>query len=174
MADTQLLYESTYLTNLVTRRCEWSKDDGTQKQRAKQQPLADVLPEEVMSAIEPYIGDGAGRVSIGAELSQSKDFQGAKAFVNISVSCNNDIDSCVAVHDIVQPIVRQLVNQDVQMMAEDRDAYHAQAPAQAAPEPGRVSPGPPAGSRPPVSPRPPATSATPPKTITPTRPSFRR
>jgi hypothetical protein len=128
-----------------------------------------------MSAIEPYIGDGNGRVSVGAELSQSKDFQGAKAFVNISVSCNNDIDSCVAVHDLVQPIVRQLVNQDVQMMSEDRDAYQASpAPAQAAPEQGRVSPGPPTAGRPPVSPRPPATSATPPRAITPTRPSFRR
>jgi hypothetical protein len=118
-----------------------------------------------MSAIEQYIGDGGGRVSVGAELSQSKDFYGAKAFVNISLSCNNDLETCMAVHDLVQPTVRQLVNQDVQMMVEDRDAYlAAPAPAQAAVEPGRVSPGPPA-----------ATSSMAPRPINPVRPpAFRR
>lgn len=167
MADTQLSYSSTHLTDLTTRRCQWTNEDGRKRYRQRQQPIADVLPEETMSAIEQYIGDGGGRVSIGAELSNNENFKGAKSFVNISVTCNNDIDSCLAVHDLVQPVVRQLVNQDLQMMLEDRDAQAAPNPAAA--EPGRVSPGPPV-----ATPRP-ATSAMAPRPINPVRPpSFRR
>jgi hypothetical protein len=94
-------------------------------------------------------------VTVGGELSHNKDYCKAQAFVSVSAHCGNNEDAISATHIILHGLVRQLVNQDLEDMKQDRDA-HLAPPASA----GRVS--------------------MPPKPVTPkaapvaNRPSFRR
>lgn len=79
------------------------------------------IPEEIMAQIEDYLGDGTARVTVSADLGSSVSFHSAKAFVSVSVPCNNDIDSISMVHDILRPFVQQLTEDDHGEMAARRD-----------------------------------------------------
>ena len=74
-----------------------------------------------MSQLEPYIGDGQGRLTVSGSLSSNHEYHKAEAFVSISVSCNNDLDDVRQVHDIVRPYVQELVHEDHQEMSLLRD-----------------------------------------------------
>jgi hypothetical protein len=112
------------LVDRVSRNREWSikQDDGkvTSRRQCQQHPI----PEEYMSALEPHIGDAQAKVTVGAELGHSRDYGcKATAFVSISVTCNNHEDSIRAVHSLIHPLARKLVNEDLTRMKEDRDAH---------------------------------------------------
>jgi hypothetical protein len=144
MSDEAVLYETYDLRDHVIRNCEWT-NNGQAKHRTKQQELATVLTEEIMAQLDEFLGNALGRVTIGGELSHSKEYGcSAKSFVSMSITCDNSLETCQAVHDVVQPTVRALLNEDLSMMKEDRDHHlqGEQAAAPAAPE-GRFSPGPP-------------------------------
>ena len=120
-------FATSELKDLVNRWCEWTKN-GQIKHRQRQQLLSEVFTEKQMSELDQYMGNGLGHVSVGGELSHSKEFGcGAKAFVSISVTCDGNIEVCQQVHDIVQPVVRCLINEDVRMMMQDRDLVMGEA-----------------------------------------------
>ena len=80
-----------------------------------------------MSALEEYLGDGKAKLTVGGELAHSKEFGcKAQAFVSVSVTCNNDEETLEAVHNIIQPKVQELINQDLELMIEDRDRFLGQ------------------------------------------------
>jgi len=81
----------------------------------------DHVSEDLMSQIEPYIGDGLGRLTVSGAMSSSHEYHKAESFVSISVACNNDMDSIRQVHDIVRPQVHELINEDHQEMSLLRD-----------------------------------------------------
>lgn len=81
----------------------------------------DEIPEDLMSEIEPYIGDGLGRVIVSAGLKSSHDFWGADAFVSISLTCNNNLDDATAMSRIVKTRVHELVEKDYHAMSLLRD-----------------------------------------------------
>src|SRR6185369_1561802 len=124
MSDEALDYVDVGLLDHVQRYRRWviEGDDGRRLTRHQQQ--RNPLPEELMSALAPYIGDGLGKVTVGAELAHSKDYGcKAQAFVSISVTCNNTLEDATAVHDILHQNVRALVNEDLVAMIQDRDEY---------------------------------------------------
>jgi hypothetical protein len=142
MSDEVVLYETYDLKDRVLRSCEWT-NNGQTKHRTKQQELAEVLSEEVMAQLDELIGNALGKVTVGGELSHSKEYGcSAKSFVSMSITCDNSLETCQAVHDIVQPTVRALINEDLNMMKEDRDRHLSGEQVAPAPE-GRVSSGPP-------------------------------
>lgn len=153
------------LTDLVTRVRRWEvEQDGrvTSREQSQQHPI----PEVYMAALEPLVGDAQAKVTVGAELAHNKEFGcKAQAFVSVSVTCNNKEDDISAVHNIIQPLVRQLVNEDLMKMKEDRDAHMDQI---ALAQPGKVANPPRASVKPPVAQ--PAAAAKPGVQ----RPSFRR
>ena len=101
-----------------------------------------------MAALEPHIGDAQAKVTVGAELAHSKDY-GCKAqsFVSVSVTCNNSEDDISAVHNIIHPLARKLVNEDLEKMKLDRDGHIGAN----APVPGKVASPPRASAKPPPS-----------------------
>ena len=93
------------------------------------------IPEEIMSLLEDYQGDGLARVTVSADLGSSVSFHSAKAFVSISVTCNNDMDSIGSVHAMLRPHVQQLVHEDHGEMAILRDGLIEPQKAASASEP---------------------------------------
>jgi hypothetical protein len=77
-----------------------------------EQEKRDDLPEDLMSELEKYIGDGQARLTVSGSLSSSHEYHKAEAFVSISVACNNNMNDVEAVHDIVRPCVQDLVQKD--------------------------------------------------------------
>lgn len=131
------------LVDRVTRMRGWSVEQADGKVTSKEQSQQHPIPEDYMSALEPHIGDAQAKVTVGAELGHTKEYGcKAQAFVSISVTCNNREDSISAVHDIVHPLVRELVNGDLVKMKEDRDAHLGGVPT------GKVSAPPRANSKP--------------------------
>jgi len=134
-------FSSTYLTDLATRVRTWEVDrrDAAPVKREQylQQPVADLLPEDMMDQLSELMGDAGGRVTVGSELSNNLNYNKAQAFVSFSVTCNNNLGTMQQVHSLVQPIVRQLTRDDLASMAMERDSY-----AQGGSIPGKVS-GPP-------------------------------
>ena len=125
------------------------------------------ISEEIMATIEDYQGDGNARVTVSADLGSSVEYHSAKAFVSISVPCNNDADSIDAVHGMLQPYVQKLAVEDHEAMAAIRD--------------GLIHPGRARASEPANEPAPTAKVRQPPKRggniVTPKgikKPSFRR
>jgi len=174
----EVLYETYDLLDHAIRNCEWT-NNGNTKRKTKQQDVAAVLPEEVMGQLDQHLGNALGKVTVGGELSHSKEYGcSAKSFVSLSVTCDSSLETCQAVHDLVQPTVRALLNEDLNMMKEDRDAHLAsEKPAAPVfiPE-GRVSPGPPQVKK--IMPRTPNPMAAAPAVNAvkkaPPKPSFRR
>jgi len=134
------------LVDHVTRMRGWTvkQEDGkvTTREQSQQHPI----PEVYMAALEAHIGDAQAKVTVGAELSHNKDYCTAKAFVSVSATCNNSEDAINAAHNIIQPLARKLVNEDLEKMKEDRDAHSGAIPAQ----PGKVSSPPRANVKPPA------------------------
>lgn len=112
------------LLDQVVRRRSWrvEEDDGEvcEKHQSQQSPI----PEDTMSELEKYTGDGQAKVTVGGELAHSKDFGcKAQAFVSVSVTCGNNEEDITAVHGIIHSLVRNLVNEDLTVMKKDRDAH---------------------------------------------------
>ena len=113
----------------VSRNRRWAveKDDG--KVATREQSQQHPLPEDIMAELEQHIGDAQAKVTVGAELGHNKEYGcKAQAFVSVSVTCNSSQDSISAVHSILHTMVRQLVNDDLEKMKEDRDAHIGSAP----------------------------------------------
>lgn len=85
------------------------------------QEREDFLPEDLMSKLEPFIGDAEGRITVSGALSSSHEFCKAEAFVSISVACNNNMDDILQVHEILKPTVQGLVFDDHLEMSHLRD-----------------------------------------------------
>lgn len=115
------------------RRREWKMDN-----KHREQVQHGTLPEEVLSQIAEYMGDGAAKITVGAELSHNKDYCTAKSFVSISVHCGNDEESLGAVHSIIHEMAKKLVKEDLAVMMEERNALLAPAK-----KPETVTAGPP-------------------------------
>jgi len=116
MVETE--YVDVSLLDHVSRiRSIESKDTGETTSQDRQ----DEVPEETMSGIEEYIGDAQARVTVSGDLSSSHAFYGAKAFVSVSVSCNNDMGDVEAVHNILRPFVQKLCHEDHEEMSILRD-----------------------------------------------------
>lgn len=86
-----------------------------------EQERRDEIPEDLMSKLENYLGDGQARVTVSGALSSSHEFHKAESFVSISVSCHNDLDNIRDVHDLVRPHVAELVHADHDEMSLLRD-----------------------------------------------------
>jgi hypothetical protein len=122
MANESMVLEDMDLKDTVLRNCEWHDGENV-KRKTRQKPVSEIFPEELMGQLEQYIGNGGGHVTVAGELSHSKQFGcSAKSFVSVSVTCDGSLEVCQAVHDLVQPMVRNLINEDLQMMKDDRDA----------------------------------------------------
>lgn len=98
-------------------RSLYNDNDGT----TLEQEQSHDIPEEIMAQIEDYLGDGTARVTVSADLGSSVSYHSAKAFVSVSVPCNNDIDSVSMVHSMLRPFVQQLCEDDHGEMAVRRD-----------------------------------------------------
>jgi hypothetical protein len=83
----------------------------------------DDIPEELMSKLSDYIGDGEGRVTASGSLGSSREYHKAEAFVSISLACNNDLDDAEAVHGLIVPYVRKLAAEDLLEMSKLRDPW---------------------------------------------------
>ena len=103
---------------VLRHRSLYNDNDGT----TLEQEQSYDIPEEIMDQIEDYMGDGLARVIVSADLGSSVSYHSAKAFVSISVPCNNDMGSISAVHDVLRPNVQQLCHQDHEEMAVIRDS----------------------------------------------------
>jgi hypothetical protein len=114
---------------------------------AQEEQYSEPIPEELMSALEQYGGDGKARVSIGGELSTSTNFGfKASASVHMSVTCDNNLQVMEEVHDLVQPYVEALVVRDHARMADLRanmvEALTSETAARlTSPAPEEVGPG---------------------------------
>lgn len=82
----------------------------------------DGLPEDVMSVLEPYVGDGKASVTVGAELASSVEFgYKAQAFVSMTATCNNNLDDMAAVAGILKTATHRLVQSDHEEIGAIRD-----------------------------------------------------
>jgi hypothetical protein len=96
------------------------------------------LPEDLMAALEEYLGDALAKVTVGGELGHSKEYGcKAQAFVSISVHCNSDEQTIKEVKDLLQEKVRAYVDEDLAEMIKDRDRYMQQD--RSGEDPGRVA-----------------------------------
>jgi hypothetical protein len=113
----------TGLLDNITSRREWKVEEEN-KTRTTSQSRQTVLPEDIVAQLEQHLGDGNAKVTVGAELAHSRDFGcKAQAFVSISVTCNNCEEDIMAVHSLIHPLARKLVNEDLEAMKVDRDAH---------------------------------------------------
>jgi DNA-directed RNA polymerase subunit L len=85
------------------------------------QDCREEIPEEIMSQVEPYIGDGNAHLTVSGALSSSHEFHKAEAFVSVSITCNNSMEDVRHVHDIVRPFVQELIKEDHECMSLLRD-----------------------------------------------------
>jgi hypothetical protein len=110
--------KNTQMSNKLVIRCSATNKEGGGIEEEGQQPI----PEEIMNKLEPYVGDGLARFSVGNELGSSVAFGfKAQAMVNATVTCNNDTDTLVAVNDILYPVVEELVVRNHERMSALRD-----------------------------------------------------
>ena len=169
MPEVDIEYLGIYFKDLVRHRRTYYDDDGKPHEKNRQRPI----PEELMGDLEQYIGDGLGRVTVSAELGSSVAFGNkASAFVSISVTCNNNLGDCEQVHDIVQPYVKRLVEEDHKVMSDERDSYIAPDARLKLPEPGNQVAKPPTKKAAAKTNRPPPPGAG--KTKAKAKPNFRR
>ena len=114
----------TYDVSLVDRVSRHRGWELRNKGKARDQSRHTQLPEDLMSDLEQYIGDGKARVTVSSALAHSKEFGNkAEAFVSISVTCNNDLEDVDQVHALLHPKVEELVNEDLEDMKVDRDRH---------------------------------------------------
>jgi hypothetical protein len=115
---TETYYLGVGLTDGILRMREIADGQtGTVEQRH------DPIPEDLMTELEDFSGNGKGRVTVGGELASSVEFGfKAQSFVSISVTCDSSLSACEAVHDLIQPVVKRLVEQDHKEMSERRDS----------------------------------------------------
>jgi len=112
------------LVDRVIRFRSWEVEGDNGHVSTRNQSKQELLPEDLMGALEDYIGDGLAKVTVGGELGHSKDYGcKAQAFVSISVHCNNDAGTIEEVKNIVQEKVRSFVNEDLAEMMLDRDRH---------------------------------------------------
>lgn len=117
MPETQEV-KNTQMTNKLIMRCSATNKNGGGLEEEGQQPI----PEEIMNKLEPYVGDGQARFSVGNELGSSVAFGfKAQATVYATVTCNNDTDTLMAVNDILYPVVEELVVRNHERMSALRD-----------------------------------------------------
>lgn len=164
MSDEQLEIRDVGLVDRIVRVRRWEAEQPDGKVKARTQSVQQLIPEEIMAELESHLGDAQAKVTVGAELGHSRDY-GCKAgaFVSVSVHCNNHEDDIQAVHETLHNLARNFVNEDLEVMKQDRDSHMGAAPPQQ-PAAGKVS-------------QSAATKAkNPNKTVKPkvTRPSFRR
>ena len=74
-----------------------------------------------MKQIDQYVGDAQARLTVSGSLSSVKEFHKAESFVSITVTCNNNMDDIMEVHDIVKPVVHQLASEDLEEISKFRD-----------------------------------------------------
>jgi hypothetical protein len=91
--------------------------DGT----VTEQECRSEIPEEVMSQLDPFVGDGNAHLTVSGALSSSQSFHKAEAFVSVSVTCNNNLDDVRQVHNLIRPFVQTLVLEDHNEMSVLRD-----------------------------------------------------
>lgn len=99
-----------------SRKFHNDKDKTVLEQTREDEP-----PEELMSQLEPYVGDARARLTVSGALSSSVEYHKAEAFVSVSVSCNNDMDDVQQVHDFLRPYVQGLIDEDHREMSLIRD-----------------------------------------------------
>jgi len=108
----------------LTRRRVFADDIGA----VEEQVLEKVpLPEDLMTAIQDYVGDGQGRITVSKELSTNQDYCKAGSFVSISLACDNSLEAAEAVHDIAAPYAQKLVEVDHHEMSLMRDQFFISA-----------------------------------------------
>ena len=96
--------------------------------------LLDPLPEDLMTELEQYAGDGLGKVSVGGDLATSVNFGfKAGASVHIGVTCDSNLDTMMAVHDLLQPRVEEILTRDHARMAAIRADLQEQLTGEKAP-----------------------------------------
>lgn len=161
-------YADVSMEDYILRQRRFHNDsDGT----VTEQECRSEIPEEVMSQLEPFVGDGNAHLTVSGALSSSQSYHKAEAFVSVSVTCNNDLDSVRQVHDLVRPFVQAMVLEDHnemsvlrdQTLPEDKRLHSEKGPSIAAEAQTKVSTPPPQRSAT-ISVRP----------GTPVKPSFRR
>jgi len=140
VSEDQFEYVDDSLRNkLFQRRSFYNDNDNT----TLEQERLEEIPEEIMSQLEDHVGDGLARVTVAGDLGSSVSFHSAKAFVSVSVTCNNDLGDVEAVHDVLRPFVQKLCHSDHEEMSIIRDtilpADKRQHEAEPAVMPGRVS-----------------------------------
>lgn len=111
------------LLDKVTRHRKWLVEKDSGKVTTREQQQEHPIPEEYMTKLESHIGDAGARVTVGAELSNMRDFNKAQAFVSVTVTCNNKAEDIENVHNIALEMVKKLVNEDLKMMKVDRDLH---------------------------------------------------
>ncbi len=144
-----IVYRDVSMKDCVKLFLSTETNDG----RTTHDCVIESIPEELMSALDQYSGDGRGRVSVGGELATNTNFGfKASASVFISVTCHNDLEVCESVHDLVRPVVQRLVEASHAKMANIRadladqlsDKPAARLPESGKPESKSVA-GPPKG-----------------------------
>lgn len=142
-------YVDVSMVDLVVRQVRVYEPDGTVHEKRRKEPV----PEEILMAAKSKRGELDAKVTVSAELGDSVEYgYKAGAFVSITLSCENTIEACQAVHGIIQPVVHRLVQQDHAMAAQMRDNILAGSTVGQPVETGRVT-SPPAPSAPPMPPR---------------------
>lgn len=130
------------LVDGVVRHRGWTIEKNGGKVTSRDQSQQHPIPEDTMETLEKYIGDAQAKVTVGAELGHNKEFGcKAQAFVSVSVTCNNAELDIGAVHAIIQPLVRKLVNEDLEAMKADRDSHISAIPPPPAAPPPEATPG---------------------------------
>jgi low affinity Fe/Cu permease len=119
MSEDQCEYVDQSLRDRVYQRRSFYNDND---KTTLEQERYDEIPEEIMSRLENHIGDGLARVTVAGDLGSSVSYHSAKAFVSVSVTCNNDLDDVAAVHDTLRPFVQNLCHDDHEEMAAIRDS----------------------------------------------------
>jgi hypothetical protein len=160
-SDVSVEVRDVGMIDQISRHRGWEVDHGNGNTSRRNQNQQHSIPEDIMAELEQHIGDAQAKITVGAELAHSIEYGcKAKAFVSVSATCNNSEESITAVHGIIQPLARFLVNEDLDKMKGDRDAHMGTTPAVE----GKVSAPPQATAKGKVSAKPPAVQ----------RPSFRR
>jgi hypothetical protein len=110
-------YIGVSMKDKVRRFLSAEDKDGNTVEEQYSEPI----PEDLMTQLEQYGGDGRARVSVGGELTSSTNFGfKAAASTHMSVTCDNNLEVMEEVHDLVQPYVEKLVLRDHARMADLR------------------------------------------------------
>jgi hypothetical protein len=109
-------YLDVSMTDSITRHTTFMDDEGQVKERVVTGPI----PEEIMTELNEFNGDGKGKVTVSADLGSSFKFFKAGAFVSIGVTCDSNTESLIKVHSVLQPIVQKLAEEDHAKMSDVR------------------------------------------------------